>query len=240
MLINKKEAGNYSSKLQNLVNQIKESLVGYSPDGIYEITKKIDKEELRMVTGKDYQDETEDIKPTSMLGNVNPITRVKMIIDLLDEINAIDYEIETRKNNATIRSTFLNKDVTFDFAKKENIAYGEKGKSRLGWDGTNLLNIINTLKGLNDAIPTDTSEKIISTVGTNNETVQLKAKVTTTKKLTFDKAELNKLYEEYAEKVRLQSKAIEKSAIEDFEFTPKFSLNETLNTLIARYTEQKD
>lgn len=235
LVINKKEAGNYSSKLKILAETVKESLVGYNAEGIYEETTKIDKSELRTITGKSYEDEEEVSKPKTLLGNVSPVTRVQMLIDLLDEINKIDYEIETRKNEAKIMSPFLNKEVTFDFAKKENIAYGDSGKSRYGGLGINLLSVIGELKKLNDKVPTQNSEKIITTINADNGRVDLKAKVSVDKKLTFKKDELNKLYEEYSEKARLQSKAIEKCAIQDFEFTPKFSLNETIDSLIARY-----
>ena len=235
LVINKKEAGNYSSKLKILAETVKESLVGYNAEGIYEETTKIDKSELRTITGKSYEDEEEVSKPKTLLGNVSPVTRVQMLIDLLDEINKIDYEIETRKNEAKIMSPFLNKEVTFDFAKKENIAYGDSGKSRYGGLGINLLSVIGELKKLNDKVPTQNSEKIITTINADNGRVDLKAKVSVDKKLTFKKDELNKLYEEYSEKTRLQSKAIEKCAIQDFEFTPKFSLNETIDSLIARY-----
>lgn len=237
MLINKKEAGNYSSKLKLLADAVRESLVGYNAEGIYKETIKVDKAEIRTVTGKDYADENEVVEPKTMLGNVNPVTRVKMLIDLLDEINKIDYEIETRKNDAKIVSPFLGKEVTFDFAKKENIAYGEAGRSRYGGLGINLLSVIGELKKLNDKVPTQTSEKVITTVGLDNGKVDLKAKVSVDKELTFKKDELNKLYEEYSEKARLQSKAIEKCAIQDFDFAPKFSFNETMDSLVARYQE---
>lgn len=235
LVINKKEAGSYSSKLKVLAETVKDSLVGYNAEGIYKETIKVDKSELRTVTGKSYEDDEEEIKPKTMLGNVSPITRVRMLIDLLDEINKVDYEIETRKNEAKIMSPFLNKEVTFDFAKKENIAYGESGKSRYGGLGINLLSVIGELKKLNDKVPTQTSEKVITTVNADNGRIDLKAKVSVDKELTFEKNELNSLYEEYSEKSRLQSKAIEKCAIQDFEFTPKFSLNETIDSLIARY-----
>lgn len=235
LVINKKEAGSYSSKLKVLAETVKDSLVGYNAEGIYKETIKVDKSELRTVTGKSYEDDEEEIKPKTMLGNVSPIIRVRMLIDLLDEINKVDYEIETRKNEAKIMSPFLNKEVTFDFAKKENIAYGESGKSRYGGLGINLLSVIGELKKLNDKVPTQTSEKVITTVNADNGRIDLKAKVSVDKELTFEKNELNSLYEEYSEKSRLQSKAIEKCAIQDFEFTPKFSLNETIDSLIARY-----
>lgn len=235
LVINKKEAGSYSSKLKILAETVKDSLVGYNAEGIYKETTKVDKSELRTVTGKDYEDDEEETKPKTMLGNVSPIIRVHMLIDLLNEIDKIDYEIETRKNEAKILSPFLNKEVTFDFAKKENIAYGESGKSRYGGLGINLLSVIGELKKLNDKVPTQISEKVITTVNADNGRIDLKAKVTVDKELTFEKDELNSLYEEYSEKSRLQSKAIEKCAIQDFEFTPKFSLNETIDSLIARY-----
>ena len=237
MQLNKKEAGNYSSKLKNLAEEIKNSLVGYSAEGIYSKMVKVDKEEIRIITGKEYKDDEEEIKPKTLLGNVNPVVRVKMLIDLLDEINKIDYEIETRKNEAAINSLFLDKEVTFDFAKKENIAYGDCGKSRFGNSGINLLGIIGELKKLQDEIPTQTSEKTISAFGADNTRVDLKAKVITTEQLTFNKDELNEIYAEYSEKVRLQSKAIEKCAIQDFEFDPKFSFNETMDSLIDRYSK---
>lgn len=240
MLLNKKEAGNYSSKLKNLADSVKDSLVGYNAEGIYKKTIKTDKSDLRLVTGKDYQDEEEEVEPKTMLGNVNPVTRVQMLVDLLDEINKIDYEIETRKNEAKIKSPFLDKEVTFDFAKKENIAYGDCGRARFGNSGVNLLSVIGELKKLNDQIPTQVSEKTISTLGADGARVDLKAKVSVDEKLAFEKEELNKLYEEYAEKVRLQSKAIEKCAIQDFEFEPKFSFNETMDSLIAKYSEKED
>ena len=240
LVINKKEAGSYSSKLKVLAETVKDSLVGYNAEGIYKETIKVDKSELRTVTGKSYEDDEEEIKPKTMLGNVSPITRVRMLIDLLDEINKVDYEIETRKNEAKIMSPFLNKEVTFDFAKKENIAYGESGKSRYGGLGINLLSVIGELKKLNDKVPTQTSEKVITTVNADNGRIDLKAKVSVDKELTFEKNELNSLYEEYSEKARLQSKAIEKCAIQDFEFTPKFSLNETIDSLIARYSTTEE
>lgn len=240
LVINKKEAGSYSSKLKVLAETVKDSLVGYNAEGIYKETIKVDKSELRTVTGKSYEDDEEEIKPKTMLGNVSPITRVRMLIDLLDEINKVDYEIETRKNEAKIMSPFLNKEVTFDFAKKENIAYGESGKSRYGGLGINLLSVIGELKKLNDKVPTQTSEKVITTVNADNGRIDLKAKVSVDKELTFEKNELNSLYEEYSEKSRLQSKAIEKCAIQDFEFTPKFSLNETIDSLITRYNTTEE
>lgn len=239
MVINKKEAGNYSSKLKILAETVKDSLVGYSAEGIYKETIKTDKSEIRTITGKDYADDTEIVEPKSMLGRMCPVTRVQMLVDLLDEINKIDYEIETRKNEAKIVSPFLNKEVTFDFAKKENIAYGESGKSRYGGTGINLLSVIGDLKKLNDKVPTQNSEKVIATIGTDNGKIDLKAKVSVDKELTFKKDELNKLYEDYSEKARLQSKAIEKCAIQDFEFEPKFSFNETIDSLIAKYSESK-
>lgn len=237
MILNKKEAGNYSSKLKSLADDIKNSLVGYGAEGIYSKTIKTDKEEIRLITGKDYKDDMETIEPKTLLGNVNPIIRVKMLIDLLDEINKIDYEIETRKNEAKILSPFLDKEVTFDFAKKENIAYGDCGKARFGNSGINLLNVIGELKKLKEEIPTQTGEKTISAFGADNTRVDLKAKVLVDEKLTFNKSELNNIFEEYSEKVRLQSKAIEKCAIQDFEFEPKFSFNETMDSLIARYSK---
>lgn len=237
MLLNKKEAGNYSSKLKNMADAIKDSLVGYNAEGIYKKTITTDKEELRIVTGIEYQDEEEVVEPKSMLGKVDPVTRVEMLVDLLDEINKIDYEIETRKNEAKIVSPFLNEEVTFDFAKKENIAYGDCGKSRFGNCGINLLSVIGELKKLNEKMPTQTTEKSISTLSGDNNKVELKAKVSVDEELTFKKEELNKLYDDYAEKVRLQSKAIEKCAIQDFEFEPKFSFNETIDSLIAKYSE---
>ena len=61
MILNKKEAGNYSSKLKSLADDIKNSLVGYGAEGIYSKTIKTDKEEIRLITGKDYKDDTETI-----------------------------------------------------------------------------------------------------------------------------------------------------------------------------------
>ena len=162
-----------------------------------------------------------------------------MLIDLLDEIDKIDYEIETRKNEAKINSPFLNKEVTFDFAKKENIAYGENGKSRYGNVGINLLSILGELKKLNDKIPAQKSEKIVSTITSENGRMDLKAKVSVSKEMTFNKEELNSIYEEYSEKARLQSKAIEKCAIQDFEFEPAFSFNETIDSLVVRYNNKE-
>lgn len=237
MIINKKEAGNYSSKLKLLAETIKDSLVGYNAEGIYKTTTNIDKTEIRKITGKEYDDEEIVSEPQTLLGRVNPLIRVNMLIDLLDEINKIDYEIETRKNEAKIKSQFLDKEVTFDFAKKENIAYGENGKSRYGNVGINLLSVIGELKKLNDEIPEQNSEKVISAISTDNEKVDLKAKVTVKKEMTFKKQELNRIYEEYSEKARLQSKEIEKCAIQDFEFQPKFSFNETIDSLISKYKE---
>lgn len=239
MIINKKEAGNYSSKLKTLAETVKDSLVGYTAEGIYKETTKVDKSEARKITGKDYEDEETISEPKTMLGRMCPVVRVQMLVDLLDEINKIDYEIETRKNEAKIVSPFLNKEVTFDFAKKENIAYGESGKSRYSGTGINLLSVIGELKKLNDKIPTQNSEKPIAAIGVDNTKIDLKAKVSVDKELTFKKDELNKLYEDYSEKARLQSKAIEKCAIQDFEFDPKFSFNETIDSLIAKYSESK-
>ena len=239
MLINKKEAGNYSSKLKLLAETVKDSLVGYNAEGIYKETTTVDKEELRIVTGKEYKDDEEVSEPKTMLGKVNPVVRVKMLIDLLDEINKIDYEIETRKKKKKIVSPFLDKEVTFDFAKKENIAYGESGKSRYGGLGINLLSVIGELKKLNDDVPVQNSEKVITTVNSDNGRVDLKAKVSVKKELTFKKEKLNKLYEEYSEKARLQSKAIEKCAIQDFAFEPKFSFNETIDSLITKYKTEE-
>jgi len=239
MLINKKEAGNYSAKLKTLAETIKESLTGYSAEGIYVETTKVDKSEARTITGKNYGDEEIVSEPKTMLGRVCPVTRVKMLVDLLDEMNKIDYEIETRKNDAKIVSPFIGKEVTFDFAKKENIAYGESGKSRYGGTGINLLSIIGELKKLNDKVPTQNGEKPIAAIGDDNTKIDLKAKVTVDKELTFKKDELNKIYEEYSEKTRLHSKAIEKCAIQDFDFTPKFSFNETIDSLIVKYTSEE-
>ena len=240
LVINKKEAGNYSSKLKMLAETVKESLVGYNAEGIYKETTKVDKSELRTITGKNYEDEEEISKPKTLLGNVSPVIRIHMLIDLLAEINKIDYEIQTRKNEVKIMSPFLNKQVTFDFPKKVNIAYGDAGKSRYGGLGINLLCVIGELKKLNDKVPTQNSEKVITTINADNGRVDLKAKVSVDKELTFKKDELNALYEEYSEKARLQSKAIEKCAIQDFEFTPKFSLNETIDSLITRYNTTEE
>lgn len=239
MLINKKEAGNYSCKLKELAEEIKDSLVGYNSDGIYDVTTTIDKSEIRSITGKEYENETDESKPITPLGNVNPVDRVRMLIDLLDEINKVDYEIETRKNEAKIISPFLNKEVTFDFAKKENIAFGDCGKSRHCSSGINLLGIISELKKQNDNIPIQNSEKTIATLDSDNGRIDLRAKVSVRKELRFSKEDLSDIYEEYSEKVRQQSKAIEKCAIQDFEFEPKFSFNETMDSLIRKYSTTK-
>ena len=78
LVINKKEAGNYSSKLKMLAETVKESLVGYNAEGIYKEITKVDKSELRTITGKNYEDEEEISKPVfpfrhcRFCGNAHP------------------------------------------------------------------------------------------------------------------------------------------------------------------------
>ena len=118
MRFNIKTAMEYSSKLKNLTNDVENSLgvsnslvnrydndstdVPATTNGLYNATVTHKKASLNKVLGKVLEDEVLEVKAKSDLTKISPAIRLKMVSDLIEEREKIDYEIETAKNSNKI------------------------------------------------------------------------------------------------------------------------------------------
>ena len=118
-----KSAGQYSNVLSGMVAEFS---FGYraGQDGLQKITEISQKSKI--VTGKPeltFEDEEKEIKPINKIAQVNPMTRIQILKDLVEEKNKIDYEINKAKQNLTITSPFSGEKIGVDLATKENTLY---------------------------------------------------------------------------------------------------------------------
>ena len=93
-----KSAGQYSNVLSDMITNF--SFRGYdkTADGLVQVTEISQKSKI--VTGKPeltFEDEEKEIKPTNKIAQVNPMTRIQILKDLVEEKNKIDYEINKAK-----------------------------------------------------------------------------------------------------------------------------------------------
>ena len=119
-----KSAGQYSNVLSQMIAQF--SIDGYDAEkeGLVKVTEIAQKSKIK--TGKEemvYEDEVKEKTPVRPIAKLDPVKRILIILDLVEEKNKIDYEINKAKQGLTIVSPFSNTEIGVDLAMKENALY---------------------------------------------------------------------------------------------------------------------
>lgn len=242
MELNIKTARDYSSKLKNVIEEVKNSLrvnsvlinmydrdnVNTIPavqNGIYKATVTHKKSSVNDAIGKELNDEVTNFEATGDLQKISPDIRLTMLKDLMEERAKVDYQIESIKNKSTIKDAFSGDQVTYDFGCQINNAYREYMKGVLE-------PLLNADKELNTVINgkmtaiSDGDEKSSVIV---TYPIEIKAELNV-------KGDIVAMYEDIDNKIRENSARLSSVEISQlFSFEPKFSLNQTVKGLIAKY-----
>jgi hypothetical protein len=242
MKFNIKTAMEYSSKLKNLTNDVENSLgvsnslvnrydndstdVPATTNGLYNATVTHKKASLNKVLGKVLEDEVLEVKAKSDLTKISPAIRLKMVSDLIEEREKIDYEIETAKNTNKIVDEFSGKEITYDFGCQVNKEYRK------------LLDLVlQPLINMNEELSITINGRMIDVSGEKSSVVVYPIDIVA--KSNVDSNEVLKQFEDIDNKVKLNSaKLSEVQITKYFEFEPKFNLNPSVRSLIQAYAEK--
>lgn len=246
MELNIKSARDYSSKLKNVIEEIKNSLrvtgalvnnfdrdtninsVPATVNGIYKATITHKKSSLNEVIGKNLEDEIITVEAQNDLAKISPDTRLTMLNDLMKERMKVDFLIETIKNQSTIKDSFSGENITYDFGCQVNNAYREYNEYVL----KPLLNANKELNTVVNGKMTNISNSDERTSVTVAYPIEIKAT------LNINTDILTK-YEEIDNKIRENSAKLSSVEISKFfNFEPKFSLNPSVKGLIAKYEDK--
>lgn len=218
-----KSAGQYSNVLSDMITNF--SFRGYdkTADGLVQVTEISQKSKI--VTGKPeltFEDEEKEIKPTNKIAQVNPMTRIQILKDLVEEKNKIDYEINKAKQNLTITSPFSGEKIGVDLATKENTLYRRM-----------VMKNMEDLLGVEDEEVELTKRMSLSIDGQN---MVFEYPVVTKKTSLVDEGKVNDMYAELHKKTQEASDLIDGAlSSTSFEFENKFPLFKNVDKVIKMY-----
>lgn len=218
-----KSAGQYSNVLSHMIAQF--SINGYDAEkeGLVKVTEIAQKSKIK--TGKEemvYEDEVKEKTPVRPIAKLDPMKRMLIILDLVEEKNKIDYEINKAKQGLTIMSPFSNTEIGVDLAMKENALYRR----------TAMLNLENMLDVEEGEI--EQTRKMSLLVDGVNMTFEYPFIIK--KESLVDEGKVNELYEELHTKTQEASDLIDKAlSSSTLEFENKFPLFKNIDKVIKMY-----
>lgn len=218
-----KSAGQYSNVLSQMIAQF--SIDGYDAEkeGLVKVTEIAQKSKIK--TGKEemvYEDEVKEKTPVRPIAKLDPMKRMLIILDLVEEKNKIDYEINKAKQGLTIMSPFSNTEIGVDLAMKENALYRR----------TAMLNLENMLDVEEGEI--EQTRKMSLLVDGVNMTFEYPFIIK--KESLVDEGKVNELYEELHTKTQEASDLIDKAlSSSTLEFENKFPLFKNIDKVIKMY-----
>ena len=218
-----KSAGQYSNVLSHMIAQF--SINGYDAEkeGLVKVTEIAQKSKIK--TGKEemaYEDESKEKTPVRPIAKLDPMKRMLIILDLVEEKNKIDYEINKAKQGLTIMSPFSNTEIGVDLAMKENALYRR----------TAMLNLENMLDVEEGEI--EQTRKMSLLVDGVNMTFEYPFIIK--KESLVDEGKVNELYEELHTKTQEASDLIDKAlSSSTLEFENKFPLFKNIDKVIKMY-----
>lgn len=218
-----KSAGQYSNVLSQMIAQF--SIDGYDAEkeGLVKVTEIAQKSKIK--TGKEemvYEDEIKEKTPVRPIAKLDPMKRMLIILDLVEEKNKIDYEINKAKQGLTIVSPFSNTEIGVDLAMKENALYRR----------TAMLNLANMLDVEEGEV--EQTRKMSLLVDGVNMTFEYPFIIK--KESLVDEGKVNELYEELHTKTQEASDLIDKAlSSSTLEFENKFPLFRNIDKVIKMY-----
>ena len=218
-----KSAGQYSNVLSQMIAQF--SIDGYDAEkeGLVKVTEIAQKSKIK--TGKEemvYEDEVKEKTPVRPIAKLDPMKRMLIILDLVEEKNKIDYEINKAKQGLTIVSPFSNIEIGVDLAMKENALYRR----------TAMLNLANMLDVEEGEV--EQTRKMSLLVDGVNMTFEYPFIIK--KESLVDEGKVNELYEELHTKTQEASDLIDKAlSSSTLEFENKFPLFRNIDKVIKMY-----
>lgn len=218
-----KSAGQYSNVLSQMIAQF--SIDGYDAEkeGLVKVTEIAQKSKIK--TGKEemiYEDEVKEKTPVRPIAKLDPMKRMLIILDLVEEKNKIDYEINKAKQGLTIVSPFSNTEIGVDLAMKENALYRR----------TAMLNLANMLDVEEGEV--EQTRKMSLLVDGVNMTFEYPFIIK--KESLVDEGKVNELYEELHTKTQEASDLIDKAlSSSTLEFENKFPLFRNIDKIIKMY-----
>lgn len=218
-----KSAGQYSNVLSQMIAQF--SIDGYDAEkeGLVKVTEIAQKSKIK--TGKEemvYEDEIKEKTPVRPIAKLDPMKRMLIILDLVEEKNKIDYEINKAKQGLTIVSPFSNIEIGVDLAMKENALYRR----------TAMLNLANMLDVEEGEV--EQTRKMSLLVDGVNMTFEYPFIIK--KESLVDEGKVNELYEELHTKTQEASDLIDKAlSSSTLEFENKFPLFRNIDKVIKMY-----
>lgn len=218
-----KSAGQYSNVLSQMIAQF--SIDGYDAEkeGLVKVTEIAQKSKIK--TGKEemvYEDEVKEKTPVRPIAKLDPMKRMLIILDLVEEKNKIDYEINKAKQGLTIVSPFSNTEIGVDLAMKENALYRR----------TAMLNLANMLDVEEGEV--EQTRKMSLLVDGVNMTFEYPFIIK--KESLVDEGKVNELYEELHTKTQEASDLIDKAlSSSTLEFENKFPLFKNIDKIIKMY-----
>lgn len=219
-----KSAGQYSNVLSEMIVKIGFVSCNAEEEGLVKKTEIAQKSKI--ITGKSelkFEDEEKEIKPIRRVAQINPMTRIQILKDLVDEKNKIDYAINENKKNLTVVSPFTGKEINVDLATKENSLY-RFSLMKNGYE--EMLNV--------------NSEEIESTkrmdLYIDNQKMSFEYPVITKLESNVDSGKVNKDYSDLYEKTQQSSNLIDEALSSTlFDFDCKFPLYKNIEKIISMY-----
>lgn len=220
-----KSAGQYSNKLSSLIRDLS---FGYSMDneGLVKITETHKKSQIKMGDlNTELVDEEKEIKPRNKIDQVDPMIRIALIEELIEEKNKIDYTINLEKSKISLVSPITKQTIGIDLALKENSLYRNT-----------LMNT--TYPQLLDVESSETENKGREQTIIDGKEIILNYTIITKKESLVDNKVINAKYLELAEKLREESDEIDRlQTSTTFEFDNKFGLYDSRENLIEKYNK---
>lgn len=220
-----KSAGQYSNKLSSLIRDLS---FGYSMDneGLVKITETHKKSQIKMGDlNTELVDEEKEIKPRNKIDQVDPMIRIALIEELIEEKNKVDYTINSEKSKISLVSPITKQTIGIDLALKENSLYRNT-----------LMNT--TYPQLLDVESSETESKGREQTIIDGKEIILNYTIITKKESLVDNKVINAKYLELAEKLREESDEIDRlQASTTFEFDNKFGLYDSRENLIEKYNK---
>ena len=247
MRFNIKSATKYSSSLKNVICDVESSLAVRDSlisryggeteledmpaikNGLYDAVATYKKSKLNNETGKELTDEVVNVSTKNDFCRISPEKRLKILQDLIEERNYIDYKIEEIKNTSTIVDEFSGRNLTYDLGAQINNSYR-----------TFKENILKPLVEMNSTLNATMNEKIVIAVGNGSEQTSINTTypVLIEAKSLVNSSDILALYEDINKKCDENSaKLSEVEITKYFDYEPKFSLKPSLKGLISQYGE---
>lgn len=220
-----KSAGQYSNTLSDMIAQFSFKEYNADNEGLVKVVETAQKSKI--VTGKaelTFSDEEKEVKPVDRVSQVDPMKRLEIIKDLVEEKNKIDYVINEQKRNLTIVSPFSDKEINVDLATKENSLI----RRALMENYTRLFGI--------DAEEKEYTKKMNLMV--DNQVMTFEYPVVIKKTSLVDESKVNQEYEDIYVKSQKSSDLIDKAlSSTSFDFDTKFPLYPNIDKVIKMYKE---